>query len=115
MSWRRPTSTQAPELGEELYSWGDTNCSASFSCLLSETGMVQLHHHRHSDHEQDNGSEAKRRTSMSPQLWCKLFPWTNQITLAETGLKRDLTQALSYSCICASTKPQEGSTGMGTF
>lgn len=77
--------------------------------------MVQLHHHRHSDHEQDNGSEAKHRTSMSPQLWCKLFPWTNQITLAETGLKRDLTQALSYSCICASTKPQEGSTGMGTF
>lgn len=52
---------------------------------------------------------------MSPQLWCKLFPQTNQVTLAETGLKRDLTLALSYSCICASTKPQEGSTGMGTF
>lgn len=52
---------------------------------------------------------------MSPQLWCKLVPRTNQVTLAETGLKRDLTLALSYSCICASTKPQEGSTGMGTF
>lgn len=61
MSWRRPTSTQAPELGEELYSWGDANCSASFSCLLSETGMVQLHHHRHNGHEQGNGSEAKHR------------------------------------------------------
>lgn len=58
MNWRRPTSVQALELGEELYSWGDANCSTSFNCLLSETGMVQLHHLRHSGHEQDNGSEA---------------------------------------------------------
>lgn len=64
MNWRRPTSIQAPELGEELYSWGDAHCSTSFSCLLSETGMVQLHHLRHSGHEQGNGSEAKHRASV---------------------------------------------------
>lgn len=110
MSWRRPTSTQAPKLGEELYSWGDANGSTSFSCLLSETGMVQLHHQRHSGHEEGNGSEKGLSQTwnlgpMSPQLWCKLLPWTNQVTLAERGYKRDLTLALFYSCICAFAKP----------
>lgn len=62
--------------------------------------MVQLHHHRHSGHEQGNGSEVKHRTSMSPQLWCKLFPWTNQVTLEETGLKRDLTGSLLQLHLC---------------
>lgn len=47
MSCRRPMSTLAPEVGEELYSWGDAKGSASFSCLLSDTGMVQLHYHGH--------------------------------------------------------------------
>lgn len=109
-----------PGTGRVLYSCGVANCSTSFSCLLSETDIVQLHHHGHSGHEQSNGSEEGLSQTWnlgftSPQLQRKLLPRTNQVTLAERACKKDLTLALSYSCICASPKPQEGSTGMGAF